>query len=56
MENFLLNQKYKSSDDFDLAVLQYIDLKNPKLFSDGYVQLATRWQKVIDCNGDYFVE
>ena len=45
MKHFLRNQKFKSSDDVDLAVSQYIDLKNPKLFSDGFDQLPTRWQK-----------
>ena len=30
--------------------------KNPKFFSDGFDQLPTLWQKVIDCNGDYFVK
>jgi len=56
MENFLRNQKFKSLDDVDLAVSQCIDLKNPKLFSDGFDQVPSCWQKVIDCNGDYFVE
>ena len=56
MEHFLRNQKFKISDDIDLEVSQYIDLKNPKFFSDGFDQLPTLWQKVIDCNGDYFVE
>jgi len=56
IENFLHNRKFKSSDDVDLAVSQYVDLKNPKFFSDEFDQLPTRWQKVIDCSGDYFVE
>jgi len=56
MEHFLLNQKFKSSDDVDLTMLQYIDLKNPKFFSDGFDKLPTCWQKAIDCNGDFFVE
>jgi len=56
MEHFLGNQKCKSSDDADLAVSLYIDLKNLKFFSDGFDQLPTRWQKVIACNGDYFVK
>ena len=56
MEHFLRNQKFKSLHDVDLAVSQYFDLKNPKFFSDGFDQLLTRWQKVIDYNGDYFVE
>ena len=56
MEHFLRNQKLKSLNDVDLAMSQYIDLKNPNFFSDGFDPLPTRWQKVIDCNGDYLVE
>ena len=36
MEHLLCNQKFKSSDNVDLVVSQYIDLKNPKFFSDGF--------------------
>jgi histone-lysine N-methyltransferase SETMAR len=56
MSNFLANKRFKTEDEVKNEVDRFFKSKNQDFYSRGIQLLVERWQKVVDCNGDYFIE
>lgn len=56
LQNFLNDKKFVSKRDCENALRQFFDKKSKKFYTDGIMQLPTRWQKVIVQNGTYIVK
>lgn len=56
LSNFLANQCFTNDDQVKTALDRFFSSKNQEFYSRGMNSLVERWQKVVECNGDYFVE
>ncbi len=56
MSNFLANKRFTTEGEVKTEVDRFFTSKNPEFYSRGMNLLVERWQKIVDCNGDYFVE
>lgn len=56
LSNFLANQHFTNDNDVRIELDRFFASKNSDFYSRGMNSLVDRWQKVVDANGDYFVE
>jgi [histone H3]-lysine36 N-dimethyltransferase SETMAR len=56
LQNFLNDKKFVSKRGCENALRQFFDQKSRKFYTDGIMQLPTRWQKVAEQNGTYLVQ
>ncbi|XP_076052673.1 histone-lysine N-methyltransferase SETMAR-like [Oratosquilla oratoria] len=50
----LRRKSFTNEGDLRQALTDFFASKNPKFYRKGMEQLETRWQKVLDTDGDYF--
>ena len=50
------NQHFDDEDELNQWLQQFFDSKPEQFYREGIMKLPGRWQKVIDNDGDYFVE
>lgn len=55
MQSHLAEQRFTKVEDVQKWLDSYFALKPPSFYHDGIRMLPDKWQKTIDCNGDYFV-
>lgn len=56
LQQFLNGKILKSYDDVKNTLFEYFNSKNPIFFKTGIENLISRWRKVIELDGDYFVD
>ncbi len=56
LSNFLCDKRFNSEEEVKTEVDLFFSSKNPNFYSRGMNLLVERWQKIVDSNGDYFVE
>jgi histone-lysine N-methyltransferase SETMAR len=56
MSNFLRNKRYSIDTELKTDIQSFFDSKDANFYHRGIFSLVERWQKVVDSNGDYFVE
>ena len=54
MEHFLRDKSFKNNQDLQNQLDAYFEAKPKSFYRDGIRQLVTKWQKVIDSQGNYF--
>ena len=54
MEHFLRDKSFKENQDLQNQLDAYFEAKPQVFYRDGFRQLVTKWQKVIDCQEYYF--
>lgn len=54
LQHFLCDKKFENLDDIQNAL--DILLKNQLIFIDPILKIGTRWQKVVDNEGDYIID
>uniref|UniRef100_A0A7I5E7F6 HTH_48 domain-containing protein n=1 Tax=Haemonchus contortus TaxID=6289 RepID=A0A7I5E7F6_HAECO len=54
LDNFLREKRFRNQDDAETAFNEFIASRNPDFYDIGIKKLVSRWQKCVDCNGDYF--
>lgn len=54
LSNALQNQAFVDDDDLDHWLRDFFSSKPEQFYRDGIQSLPQKWQKVIDCDGDYF--
>lgn len=56
MQHYLEGKKFDSYDVVKNSMAEFFDSKDESFYSDGIKSLVSRWQKVVDSNGDYFID
>lgn len=56
LSNFLANKRFGSEDELKNEVNLFFESKDQNFYSHGMYLLVERWQKIVDSNGDYFIE
>lgn len=56
LTNFMREKEFKKSEQVEHELLNFFSSKNAAFFEQGIRNLVMRWTKVIDNNGDDFVE
>lgn len=56
LSNAMQNQHFDDEDELNQWLQQFFDSKPEQFYREGIMKLPGRWQKVIDNDGDYFVE
>lgn len=54
LQHYLQGKKFLSMDDVQNGLVKFFESKDESFFSNGIEKLISRWEKVIDCDGDYF--
>ena len=54
LQHTLAGKRFKQESDVRNCIDEFMASKPEKFFTDGIRKLPERWQKVIDCNGEYF--
>ena len=54
LDNHLRGKSFTSEADLRQALTDFFASKTPEFYRKGIAQLETRWQKVLDADGDYF--
>ena len=54
MSNALRNKAFANDDELNQWLLNFFALKPASFYSEGIMSLPEKWQRVLDCNGDYF--
>ena len=54
IEHFLRDKSFKENQDLQNQLDAYFEAKPQSFYRDGIRQLVTKWQKVIDSQGNYF--
>ena len=54
LDNHLRGKSFTSEADLRQALTDFFASKTPEFYPKGIAQLETRWQKVLDADGDYF--
>ena len=55
LANALNEKSFADYEELDNWLNKFFTSKPEKFYSDGIMRLPEKWQKVIDCDGDYFV-
>ncbi|CAH2101800.1 unnamed protein product [Euphydryas editha] len=53
LSNVLQDKKFNTQDEINTFLNDYFNSLPPSFYADGINSLPDRWQKVIDCDGDY---
>lgn len=53
LENGIRDKVFADEEEMKLWLADFFESKPPAFYSKGIESLPTRWQKVIDCDGDY---
>lgn len=56
LQNFLNGKKFKNEEDVKQALVQFFASKDETFFKNGIYKLPSRWQQVINNNGDYIIQ
>lgn len=56
LQHHLSEKIFETEDMLKHDIDTFFASKPPSFFRSGIESLATRWQKVVDCEGDYFVD
>lgn len=56
MEHFLKNKNFKNADDVQTHLEAYFSSKDTEFYENGIKSLLTRWQKVLDNDGNYVMD
>ena len=54
LDNHFLGKSFTNQTDLRQALTNFYASKAPEFYRKGIKQLKTRWQKVLDADGDYF--
>ena len=54
LDNHLRGKSFTCEADLRQALTDFFASKTPEFYRQGIAQLETRWQKVLDADGDYF--
>ena len=55
MKSALAGRNFENAEEIQNCITNWLNTKQQAFFSKAFQELPNRWQKVIDCNGDYFV-
>lgn len=53
-DNFLVKKIIADREDVKMAISEFIDSRETNFFANGILKLVSRWQKGVECDGDYF--
>ncbi|KAK6751598.1 hypothetical protein RB195_003172 [Necator americanus] len=56
VQHHLEEKRYNDCDHLENDLPAFFASKSPKFYAKGIRDLVRRWQKVVDVDGDYFVE
>ena len=56
LQNSLQCKKFKNEEDIKEALVQFFASKDKKFFKNGIYKLPSRWQEVINNNGNYIIQ
>ena len=56
LQHFLCGKKFESLDGIQYAISSYFATKTIDFYRTGFENLLTRWQKVVDNDGEYIVD
>lgn len=54
MDNFMQKKQFRNDDELKHEVDKFLTSRNREFWEEGIDSLRDRWQRVIDCDGDYF--
>ena len=55
LQNFLTGKKFKNEEDVERALVQFFASKDETFFKNGIYKLPSRWQQIINNNGNYII-
>ncbi|KAM0726119.1 Histone-lysine N-methyltransferase SETMAR [Formica fusca] len=55
LQNFLRGKKFKNEEDIKQALVQFFASKDKTFFENGIYKLPSRWQEIINNNGNYII-
>ncbi|KAK6747273.1 hypothetical protein RB195_000466 [Necator americanus] len=53
LDIFLQEKHFRNQDDVETAFDEFIASRTPDFYDIGIKKLVSRWQKCVNCNGDY---
>lgn len=56
MQHFLDGKQFSNDEEVKVALEEYFGSKQPEFYASGIHDLPNRWRKVLECDGNYFVE
>jgi len=56
LDNFMRNKQFKTQVEVTNAVRQFFESKSVDFYRNGIQKLSSRWERVIECEGNYFDE
>ena len=56
LEHFLRGKVFNNEEEIHQALDEYFTSKNVDFYCRGFEKLPKIWEKIIDYNGEYFVE
>ena len=56
LQNFLTGKKFKNEEDVKQALVQFFASKDETFFKNGIYKLPSRWQEIINNNGNYIIQ
>lgn len=56
LQNHLNEKQFDNRDNLKSNLQDFFDSKSPSFYRSGMGALVTRWQKVVDLDGNYFIE
>lgn len=56
LQHFLSDKKFENLEDMQIAICRYFAQKPIDFYRSGIENLQTRWQKVVDNEGDYIID
>ena len=54
MSNSLRNKAFANDDELNQWLVNFFASKPASFYSESIMSLPKKWQRVLDCNGDYF--
>ncbi|KOC60071.1 Histone-lysine N-methyltransferase SETMAR [Habropoda laboriosa] len=56
MSNFLANRKLKNDVEVETAIDSFLESETREFYKKGMYKLTERWKRVVELNGNYFIE
>lgn len=56
LQNHLKGKKFDDQVHLESDLKSFFDSKPEKFYSDGFMDLQRRWERIVDNDGDYFLE
>jgi [histone H3]-lysine36 N-dimethyltransferase SETMAR len=56
LDNHMRGKEFRNVMDLKMEVSQFFDNKNDAFYKNGIFKLPSRWERVIECEGEYFDE